>query len=871
MFLSSERPEVVSSLSTHCCYQRKFGFQNATAPPGLWSRLLSRLINTVNVVTELLDHSNKKDRGLLYWKKGLCCQSSDILFIIESCRLQGEDDGISIVYSSKVVQQGLLGQLVNLVQQIVSEWFPGLVEQLEQIFICHECAKENNEITYKLVNLLECITESKSFKCELCKKDIELKTLAPDLLLLDIEVPLLKFESVQIQHNEDLIWMGKFGKVYHGILNPEIPVVVKLYNTDEVSQLKRCEMIFQIFRAELTYLQKLKHPCLVGIKGVCRYPNVALVMEDTPMSSLDSCLLKELRDVPRIVVYRIAAQIASALRFLHSIPIIYCSLTTSKVLVWSLSLDDLVNCKLADLEIVTYGDTGHAESFFVDKLIAPEVSEQAVYDNRIDVYSLGVVIFWMMQRSYPIEYRELLPDLIMKSTNPDSKLHHIGSLAKKCCNDNPADRPDLQEIVEQLCDPVFQLVMDVTTVDANISCACTGCIQHVEASVAASYHTGYNAGAWICNQYGDGSEIVALSLKGVKIETDRWLFIKDHQIITMLSHGDYVWATSMQANHKGSLLKFDGNKKGEYIEVPIKRDATEGGGSLPDGDYGVALVCSDNHVYVGTASGWCLMFPIDFNNDTVPIREISLSSNFIRSLIVVKKTSLLWVSTVLSAGDEIRFVNLTDLEFDQRKGVSIDDYRVGNLLLSPDEETVWTVHINGHSISAWNAQTRELICPFNSHKLLDEKIDQKKSRIASANVVLDTLWVGLVSGHILAVSATLLQRALIIVKPYNQIVQVLVPIYGKDNKNTMMISIGKDYAHEKQSKKQPTLDIVLWEVVNGNRMIQMNYLSTGKAWLNDASLDEVCYTRYIVYNSYCDVCVYYCAGYRKNTGRHWIN
>ena len=46
---------------------------------------------------------------------------------------------------------------------------------------------------------------------------------------------------------------------------------------------------------------------------------------------------------------------------------------------------------------------------------------------------------------------------------PDSELHHIGHLAKKCCSLKPVDRPDLHEIIEQLCDPIFQLVMGVTT------------------------------------------------------------------------------------------------------------------------------------------------------------------------------------------------------------------------------------------------------------------------------------------------------------------------------------------------------------------------------------------------------------------------
>ena len=841
-FLPSERPKGINGSLNGCHHQRIFGFQDVTTPPGLWSRLLSRLMNTVSVVTDLLDNNRTGD--LSYWKKGLHCHSGDIQFIIESCRSQGEDDGISILYSSEVAQQGLLGELVNLVQQIVSEWFPGLVKQLEQIFICYECAKENHQTTYKLAQLLKCIAEGK-LRCEVCQTDIELKTLAPDLLLDDMsEGSLLEFESIQIQQDEDLIWTGKFGKVYHGT-KVDSKVIVKLYGTDEDSNLEGYEVLFQHFRAEVTYLQRIKHVCLVGMVGVCKYPNLALVMEDGPMGSLDSCLLKELREVPRIVVYRIAAQITSALRFLHSIPVIYRGLTTSNILVWSLSLDDLVNCKLTGSEITAYAGLGHAETSFTDKLIAPEVSKQAIYDKRVDIFSLGVVFLQMLQRSYPTEHRELpeweMPQMFKSVPAPDSELYHFGNLAKGCCNHDPANRPGLPEIVEQLCDPEFQLVMDVTATDGEIGCACTGCVRYVDTSAAAS-HTDHISEAWISCQCGDGSEIIGLTLKDLKLETEKRLFIKDHQIYTMLSHDNHVWATSMQAGCEGSLLKFDSNMKDDYIVVPIKKKVTEDGDTLPDGDYGISLVCSGDCVYVGTVGGWCLMFPTNVNKDTIPIREVKLSCNFIRSLIVVKETSLLWASTILHAGDQILFVNLPDLEFNQdRKGANVDNYRVGNLLLSPDEGIVWTVHINGHSISAWSARKRELIYPFNSHKLLDEKVDLQKSRIVSASVVLDTLWVGLVSGHILTVTATLPQRALIIMKPYDQMVQALFPIYGKDNNNTMMVSIGKDYLLEKRpkGKKQKSLDVVLWEAVSAKRMIQIKHLSTGNAWLNDASLNEV--------------------------------
>ena len=97
--------------------------------------------------------------------------------------------------------------------------------------------------------------------------------------------------------------------------------------------------------------------------------------------------------------------------------------------------------------------------------------------------------------------------------------------------------------------------------------------------------------------------------------------------------------------------------------MPIKTKGAEGDSSLPDGDYGISLACSDNHVYVDTISGWCLMFPTDVNYHTVPILGEKLSCHYIRSLGVVKKTSLLWVS----AGDQILFVNCSNLEFDEDK------------------------------------------------------------------------------------------------------------------------------------------------------------------------------------------------------------
>ena len=828
--LPPKRPAVVATFITELHFRRDYLFQTAL-PPGLWSRLLSRLMNSIDVVGELLDQitsmPQQSEGKLHFWETGLYCCTSDQLFCIDSCRIGG-NDGISIIVSFQAQQRGIMSQLVNLVQQIVSEWFPGLVDKCEQVFPCYECAAEahqsrSNVEMFKIKQLLTHLENGTKVNCSTCKKEIDLKLLAPDLLLADVK----KIDHGRVKCSEIIVWKGKYGTAFHGeleIQHDEVsPVIVKQYKSREEGStgenVKLFDKTFRTLRAEVAYLQKIKHPCLVAMVGVCGYPNLMLVMEDGPLGTLDMCLLKEKPSVPRIVVYRIAAQITSALRFLHTIPIIYRHLTTTRVLMWSLGMDELINCKLADLEIVTYGDTvGGIQSHFAGQFIAPEVRQQAIYNCRVDTFSLGALFLQVMQRKYPNEDRYSIPEWEIPHhyeaiSVPDSELHYLGSLVKQCCQTNPDNRPDLPIVVQQLCDPVNQLVMGVTTLrDSNpVTCACAS-----------------TSDAWLCCQGVDGAYFSVFSVKNLEME--KKCFIEHHQICSMFSHHDQVWATSILADCKGALLKIENREDNcTYSEIPIHTQVDD---TLSDGDYGTSLTCSDTHVYVGTANGWCLMF--DLNPGKVPVKERKLSSNPIRSLVVIKSTSLLWVS----AGDQILFVSLEDLEFDKDKGIDVD-WRVGMFYPSPDEEIMWTAHINGHSISAWNPQKRSSTCNFNTHVLLGRQLDHCKSKILSASVAMDTFWVGLISGHIIVVSATFPQNLLTVMKPYHQSVQLLVPLYGVDN-NMTMLSIGKGYKGHDQSNAKHQLGVVVWEVVTAKYMHQINCLSSGNTWLNDAVLNEVC-------------------------------
>ena len=100
-------------------------------------------------------------------------------------------------------------------------------------------------------------------------------------------------------------------------------------------------------------LQKSHHPCLVCLIGVSVHPLMALVLEEAPMGTLDMHLITKPIPIARVVMFRIAAQVAAAIRFLHQHGIIFRDLKASNVLLWSLDEKSLCHCKVANFDIAT--------------------------------------------------------------------------------------------------------------------------------------------------------------------------------------------------------------------------------------------------------------------------------------------------------------------------------------------------------------------------------------------------------------------------------------------------------------------------------------------------------------------------------------
>ena len=402
-----------------------YAVHRSPIPPGFCSRLLLRIMNAVKKVRDILNKQVpvkddlimstslevfpiEEGGTLVYCRTGLFYNTNKLTFSVESFadNIKYHDKNGVVISASKTVEGcKILGQLIDIVEQLLTEWYPEL--NTEQRVPCLECVKSGitSPCEFKVDQLFSLIADHKlSHNCA-NNHEVKLKTIVPSLLFQDLDPAFLldPQEIVYKKEKENLLGTGKFWEVRHGKYKDQV-VAIKFYAVER----SRVEVGFRHMHSESKFLQQLCHPYIVNMIGVTIQPPMLLVMEEVPEGSLQVPLLKEQKEFPRILFYRIAIQVASALHYLHSVNIIYRDLKAANVLLWSLSPDHLINCKITNLNGAVYADPAGVKGLHGTKgFMAPEVTrvnlakERSVYDHRVDIFSFGMFLYELLARRHP--------------------------------------------------------------------------------------------------------------------------------------------------------------------------------------------------------------------------------------------------------------------------------------------------------------------------------------------------------------------------------------------------------------------------------------------------------------------------------------
>jgi len=242
---------------------------------------------------------------------------------------------------------------------------------------------------------------------------------------------------------DELVSSGSAGEVYLGYYYGTPVAIKKLFTLPPDQK--------HLVEREFSMLQGVNHPNLVQFLGICDHSSgIYLITEYVEHGDLFDLLIFGEAPIPWKTRVLISLQIAQAVYYLHSKKIIHRDLKSQNVLIGSNN-----RIKLCDLGLATVLENNKRMTICgTNEWMAPEILLEDHYDNKVDVFSFGIVMTEMVTCQPPKKRdfdKKLAFDVAaFKSSLPSECPPDFASLVIDCCKLNPADRPSFKDIVPRL-------------------------------------------------------------------------------------------------------------------------------------------------------------------------------------------------------------------------------------------------------------------------------------------------------------------------------------------------------------------------------------------------------------------------------------
>lgn len=245
-----------------------------------------------------------------------------------------------------------------------------------------------------------------------------------------------------------LLGKGSFGKVY--LVNDEkshIPYAMKVI---EKKMIKKLNYEDQTMR-ERSLLEKINSPFVIKLKFAFQSKENLFFVTDFAQGGDLFYHLLVYKCFPEERVKLYVAEIALGLEALHSRNCIYRDLKPDNILI-----DKHGHLKLTDFGLSKVNLENSEKSFSIvgtPGYFAPEILLQSKYDHRVDYWSLGVIMYQMLEGRHPYDSLKLLDPKKKNKSKFEETIQYIPvfseksslearELCKQLLSYDPNDRPN---------------------------------------------------------------------------------------------------------------------------------------------------------------------------------------------------------------------------------------------------------------------------------------------------------------------------------------------------------------------------------------------------------------------------------------------
>ena len=198
---------------------------------------------------------------------------------------------------------------------------------------------------------------------------------------------------------ESMLGRGAMGVVYRGVgIGSDEPVAIKTVHTDLLVGPER-DAVLARFRQEARIGMRLRHPLIVRVRDYGELDGIIyLTMDFIPGQELGR-MVERGPELPLGMSLAVMLQVLNALAYAHGQDVIHRDIKPSNILIrqdYTIALTDFGIAHVGGSELTQAGDLLGSPLY-----MAPEQLRGEPLDRRADLFSAGVVLYYLLTRHKP--------------------------------------------------------------------------------------------------------------------------------------------------------------------------------------------------------------------------------------------------------------------------------------------------------------------------------------------------------------------------------------------------------------------------------------------------------------------------------------
>ena len=252
---------------------------------------------------------------------------------------------------------------------------------------------------------------------------------------------------------KEVIGKGKFGVVNLGIHKKTgQQVAIKILNKENIKTEEDKELV----QIEIGILKLCHHPNIVRLLDHLENTDfIYIVTEYIEGGTLSKYLKKKKFNFSERQASHLMSQIASGVQYLHQYGIVHRDLKPGNIMITQQNDFGVIKIMDFGLSKIVSPSEKMVEGYGTLSYVAPEVLLRTPYNKEVDIWSMGVILYYMLSGSLPfrgtkqqeVAEKIVYEDLEFDEDEWETRSQKVQDLISRCLEKNPKERITIDEFI----------------------------------------------------------------------------------------------------------------------------------------------------------------------------------------------------------------------------------------------------------------------------------------------------------------------------------------------------------------------------------------------------------------------------------------